>query len=331
MDYRDYYKILGVDKSATEKDIKKAYRKLARQYHPDVNPNGASAEAKFKEINEANEVLSDPQKRQKYDQLGANWKQYEQWERSGGNAQGQPFEWAQYGFRGAGGAGQSRYGGTYQTVTEEEMQDLFGSSGGFSSFFHTFFGGPGTQTKRRHQTMPRQGQDIEQAVQITLEEASMGTSRAFQMTNPDGSTKTIEAKIPVGAREGSRIKLKGQGGPGIAGGPAGDLYLIIKVKPHSKFELKGDDLYTTISVKLTTAMLGDEVEATTLNGKLKLKIPAETQNGKRIRLKGKGMPKFKHPEEKGDLYAEVSVVLPQGLSDEERRIFKELASLRGAK
>jgi curved DNA-binding protein len=328
MEYKDYYKIMGVDKSASDKDIKKAYRKLARQYHPDVNPGNKGAEAKFKEVNEAYEVLSDPEKRKKYDQLGANWKQYEQWERAGGGAQGQPFDWSQFGFR-PGGAGQPRY--EYRNVTEEEMQDLFGSSGGggFSDFFSTFFGGSaGARTQRQYRATPRKGQDIEQPVEITLEEAFNGATRAFQMSNPDGTTKTIEAKIPAGAQDGSRIKLKGQGGQGIAGGPAGDIYLEIRVIPHPRFERKGDDLYVKIPVPLIAAVLGDEVDVVTLNGGVKLKIPAETQNGKVFRLKGKGMPKLRQPDQKGDLYAEIKVVLPQGLSDRERQIFKELGELR---
>ncbi|MDD5093021.1 MAG: J domain-containing protein [Dehalococcoidia bacterium] len=329
MDYKDYYKVMGVDKNANEKDIKKTYRKLARQYHPDVNPGNKSAEAKFKEINEAYEVLGDAEKRKKYDQLGANWQQYEQWERAGGGAQGQPFDWSQYGFR-PGGAGQTRQ--QYRTMTQEEMQDLFGSAGGgggFSDFFSTFFGGaPGGEPRRQHRPAPRKGGDIEQPVEITLEEAFRGTSRAFQMSNPDGTTKTIEAKIPSGTRSGSRIKLKGQGGPGVSGGPAGDIYLSIQIQPHPTFELKGDDLYTKIPVSLTTAVLGGEVDVNTMAGALKLKIPAETQNGKTFRLKSKGMPSMKHPDQKGDLYAEVRVVLPQGLSEKERDIFRELAKIR---
>ena len=325
MEYKDYYKIMGVDKNASAKDIKKAYRKLARQYHPDVNPGDAAAEAKFKEINEANEVLGDPEKRQKYDQLGANWQQYEQWQRAGGGAQGQPFDWSQFGFRPGGAGGQQRY--QYRTVTAEEMEDLFGG-GGYSDFFSQFFGSPRAETQQRYRPAPRQGRDIEQSVEITLEEAFSGTTRSFQMSNPDGTTKTIEAKIPVGARDGTRIKLKGQGSPGMNGGPAGNLYLVTQVRPHAKFERRGDDLHTRVSVPLTTAVLGDEVDVPTISGKVKLRIPAETQNGKVLRLKGKGMPKLKEKDEKGDLYAEIKVVLPQGLSEKERQLFEELAELR---
>ncbi|MDY6910839.1 MAG: DnaJ C-terminal domain-containing protein [Chloroflexota bacterium] len=328
MDYKDYYKTMGVDKNAGEKEIKKAYRKLARKYHPDVNPGDKGAEAKFKEINEANEVLSDPEKRQKYDQLGANWKQYDQWQQAGGGAQGQPFDWSQFGFGTRGGA---KPGAQYRTVTAEEMGDLFGGTGGYSDFFSQFFGAPGTEAKQRYRTAPRKGSDIEQPVEITLEEAFFGTSRAFQMSNPDGSTKTIEARIPAGARDGSRIKLKGQGSPGMAGGPSGDLYLVTQVKPNARFERKGDDLHTKVQVPLTAAVLGDEIEVPTIGGKVKLKIPAETQNGKVFRLKGKGMPKIKEKNHQGDLYAEVKVMLPQRLSEKERELFRELAELRKGK
>ncbi|MFO8101450.1 MAG: J domain-containing protein [Dehalococcoidia bacterium] len=324
MDYKDYYRILGVDKSASEKDIKKAYRKLARQYHPDVNPDKPDAEARFKEINEAYQVLSDKEKRRKYDELGANWKQYEQWQKAGGGAQRQPFEWGPYGF-GGGGTGQTGY--QYRTVSEEELKDLFGDGGGYSDFFTQFFAGEGG-SHRQYQPRPRKGQDFEQPVEITMEEAYSGTARLMQMGS-NGTSRTIEAKIPVGVKDGSRIKLAGQGGPGSAGGPAGDLYLVTRIQPNSKFERSGDDLITGISVPLTTAVLGGEVDVPTIDGKrLKLKVPAETQNGKRIRLKGKGMPMLNKREARGDLYAEVKVVLPNRISERERQIFEELAELR---
>ncbi|NQT73140.1 MAG: J domain-containing protein [Chloroflexi bacterium] len=325
MDYKDYYKILGIDKKASEKDVKKAFRKLARQYHPDVNPDDPNAEAKFKEINEAYEVLKDKEKRQKYDQLGANWKQYEQWQRAGGEAQGQPFGWGQSGF-GARGTGQPGY--QYRTASAEEMEDLFGGNGGYSDFFSQFFGGGGGRSRRQYQSRPQKGQDLEHTIDITMEEAYSGATRLMQMGN-NGTSRTIEAKIPPGVKDGSRIKLAGQGGQGIAGGPVGNLYLITQIKPHSQFERNGDDLFAKISVPLTTAVLGGEVDVPTLNGKkLKLKIPSETQNGKKIKLKGKGLPKLKKREENGDLYAEVKVVLPQKLSDKERKVFEELAELR---
>jgi len=322
MDYKDYYKILGVDKEVSEKDLKKAYRKLARQYHPDVNPDKPEAEAKFKEINEAYEVLSDKEKRAKYDELGANWKQYEQWQKAGGNAQGQPFSWGQAGY-GNGGSGYQ-----YRTVTPEEMEDLFGGGQGYSDFFSQFFGGMGGGTHRQYQQRPRKGQDLEHTVDITLEEAFHGTSRLMQM-GTNGTSRKIEAKIPPGVKDGSRIKMSGQGGPGVAGGPSGDLYLVTEVKPNTSFVRNGDDLSTTISVPLTTAVLGGEVDVFIIDGKtVKLTIPAETQNGKRIRLKGKGMPSLKNKDERGDLYVEVKVVLPQKLSEKEVAVFRELAEIR---
>ena len=215
-------------------------------------------------------------------------------------------------------------------MTEEDMQDLFGTSGGFSNFFYTFFGAPGTETQRQYRPTPQKGRDIEQPVDITLEEAFSGTTRMMQMSDASGAaTKTIEAKIPPGVQDGSRIKLVQQGSPGIAGGQAGNLYLVTKIKQHHRVERKGDDLYTKISVPLTTAMLGGEVDVHTLNGKLKLNIPAETQNGRKFRLKGKGMPHLKNQDQKGDLYAEANVALPEKLSDTEREIFKELSKLRG--
>lgn len=326
MEYKDYYKILDVDKTASEKDIKKSYRKLARQYHPDVNPGKPEAEAKFKEINEAYEVLSNKEKRQKYDELGANWKQYEQWQKSGGEAYGQPFGGAQYGY-GTGGPDQAGY--QYRTVSAEELNDLFGGNEGYSEFFTQFFGGTaGGESRRRYQPRPRRGQDFEQVIEITLEEAYNGTARLMQM-GANGTSRNIEAKIPAGVADGSRIRLAGQGGPGVAGGPAGDLYLVTQVKPDSRFERNGDDLKTTISVPLTTAILGGEVDVPAIDGKkVKLKIPPETQNGKKIKLKGKGMPGLAKRGEKGDLYAEVKVKLPEKLSDRERKVFEELAALR---
>ncbi len=327
MEYKDYYQIMGVAKHATEKDIKKAYRRLARQYHPDVNPSNKEAEAKFKEINEAYEVLGDPENRRRYDELGANWKHYDEWHSAGSGDQGQPFNWSQSGFRPR-GERQPRY--EYRTVIEEEMQDLFGSSGDFSNFFYAFFGAPGAEVHQQYRPAPRKGGDLEQPVGITLEEAFRGTSRMMQISQSHGAARTIEARIPPGVQDGSRIRLASQGEPGIAGGPAGDLYLVAQLKPHPVFERKGDDLHTRISVPLTTAVLGGELEVPIINGRVKLKIPPETQNGKVFRLKGKGMPCLKHPENKGDLYAEVKVALPDRLSDRERELFQELARLRWA-
>ncbi len=340
MDYKDYYKIMGVDKKATAKEIKAAYRKLARQHHPDVNPGNKQAEARFKEINEAYEVLGDDEKRKKYDELGSHWKEYEQWQKAGGAAGGQPFDWSRYGFA---GGGQPGGGVHYQTMTEEDLQNLFGGGGEspFSSFFYTFFGGdqpgagPGAGGRFRTGGRSRRGQDFEEAIEITLEEAYSGTTRMFQMEDRSGNSRRIEAKIPAGVQEGSKVRLAGQGGPGMGGGPAGDLYLVVHILPHQVFERKGDDLHSRLRVPLTTAVLGGEVTVPNLNGRVVLKIPAETQNGRVFRLKGKGMPRLVEPrlnvpEQHGDLFAEVSVVLPDKLTDKERKLFEELDRLRGA-
>ncbi|MDY6836244.1 MAG: J domain-containing protein [Chloroflexota bacterium] len=325
MEYKDYYKILDVDKNASKEDIKKSYRRLARKYHPDVNPGNAEAEAKFKEINEANEVLSDSEKRRKYDELGANWKQYEQWQRASG-AQGQPFEWGQY-YGGQDGGG-SRY--QYRTMTEDDLNEMFGgTAGGFSSFFRTFFGGdPNARVRRDQRNSSIKGQNIQQPVEITLEESFTGTTRIFEMLGADGNRRRIEAKIPAGVTEGSQVKLKGQGTPGLNGGAAGDLYLVTHILPHHSFERKGKDLHIEVSVPLTVAVLGGEVDVCSLDKTVKLKVPKETQNSKVFRLKGKGMPELGKPDQRGDLYVKVKVVLPQSLSHKEEELFKDLRKLR---
>jgi len=325
MEHRDYYKILGVDRKATDKDIKKAYRRLAKKYHPDVNQGNKEAEQKFKLANEAYHVLGDPEKRKKYDEFGPDWQRYEQWQKAGGQAGGQPFDWG--GFASAGGPGGSgRY--TYRTVTEEELQDLFGRSGRFSGFGFFDGDGAGDFGGGFRATRPRRGQDLEQPLEVSLEEAYHGGTRVLQMTDVGGSIRRVEARIPPGVDDGSRIRLSGQGMPGSAGGQAGDLYLVVSVYPHHIFERRGEHLHVKLPVPLTTAVLGGEAEVPTLDGKVMLKVPPETQNGKRIRLKGKGMPKLNRPDQRGDLYAEVKVVLPQRLSERERDLFRELAGLR---
>lgn len=329
MEYKDYYKVMGVDKKATAKEIKQAYRRLARKYHPDVNPDNKEAEQKFKEINEANEVLGDAEKRKKYDELGANWKQYEQWQRAGGQAGGQPFDWSQYASaRGAGG----NPGYEYRTMNEEDMEGLFGQSGPFSGFYYTFFDASGAGGNRQYRAAPRphRGQDMEQAVEVSLEEAFQGTTRVLQMRDASGKISHLEAKIPAGVQDGSRVRLAGKGVPGTGGGQAGDLYLNVQVLPHHLFERRGDDLHFQLTVPLTTAVLGGEVQVSSLNGngKVMLTIPPETQNGRSFRLRGKGMPRLQEPGQAGDLYAEVKVILPQHLSTKEQELFKELASLR---
>lgn len=317
MEYEDYYKILGVDRNASQKEIKKAYRRLARKYHPDVNPGDKEAEEHFKEINEAQEVLTDPEKRRKYDQLGASW---QQWQRTGRDPSG--FDWSQW-FAGAPGGGRVH-------VQYGDASDLFGDmfGGGFSDFFEAIFGGMGRQGPQAwagtRQAGPRRGQDYEQPVEIRLEEASSGTRRVLEK---DG--RRIEVKIPPGVKTGSKVRIAGEGAPGIGGGATGDLYLKVTVLPHKVFERKGDDLYCEVPVDLYTAILGGETNVPTLKGTVSLKIPPETQGGRTFRLKGQGMPLLRDSNKRGDLYAKVKVVLPEGLSAKEKALFKELAQMWG--
>ena len=241
MDYKDYYKILGVPKTANDKDIKAAYRRLARKWHPDVNPqNHKQSEAKFKEINEANDVLSDPAKRKKYDELGANWQQYEQWQRGGGQQQQGPFQWGGFGQQGGGGGG-----GQYQTMSQEELEQILGGMGGngsgmgggaFSDFFNMFFGGGGGQAGQQTARRSRRGQDYEQPVEVTLEEACTGTQRMLEMQGDDGKPRRIEVKIPAGVDTGSRVRMAGLGGAGAGSGAKGDIYLVVTVLPSAAYE-----------------------------------------------------------------------------------------------
>lgn len=315
VDYKDYYKILGVEKKATEKEIRQAYRKLARKYHPDVNPGDTSAEEKFKEINEANEVLSDPEKRKKYDELSAYYQQYGQMPGAG--------------YGPMGGDGGTRY--EYRTVSPEELNDLFGGQSPFSDFFETFFGSsfagqPNVRTRTSGAGGQRaiRGQDIESPVDVTLAEAYTGVTRVFELSDMDGSSKRIEVKIPAGVDEGSRIRIAGQGGQGTAG--RGDLYLRVHILPDARFIREGQTLRAKIDVPLTTAMLGGEVRVVTPDGRgLMLRIPQETPNGKSFRLRGQGMPQLGQQDKRGDLYAEISVVLPTHLNDEQRRLFEAFA------
>jgi curved DNA-binding protein len=323
MEYKDYYKILGVDRNADEKEIKRAYRKLARKFHPDVNPGNKAAEEKFKEINEAHEVLSDPDKRTKYDQLGANWQQWQRMGRDPGN-----FDWSQW-F--AGGSGGGAPGGV-RVEWSGDVGDLFGGAGGFSDFFRAIFGEMGGAGRAGVAGRPfggatgqraLRGQDMEAHVEITLEEAAQGTTRTLE--RDDG--RQIRIKIPPGARTGSKIRVAGKGGPGYGGGTPGDLFLVIRVKPHSVFRRNGNDLRCDVSADLYTAVLGGEVQVPTLNGNVSLKIPASTNSGKTFRLRGKGMPDPHKPAQRGDLLATVQIKVPQKLAARERKLFEELANL----
>lgn len=304
MDYKDYYKILGVDKNASTDDIKKAYRKLARKYHPDVNPNDKVAEERFKEINEANEVLTDPDKRAKYDRLGSSWQAYQ---RAGGG--GGSFDWSEW----MSGGNRGGY------VDLNDILGGAGRAGGFSDFFEAIFGNMG-----QARTAPRQGQDYTQKVEISLEEAFNGATRILRVGG-----RRIEVKIPKGAKTGTKVRVRGEGAEGIGGGSKGDLYLEIEVTPHPTFERVGDDLYAELPVDLYTAILGGEATVPTFKGKIKLRIPPETQSGRKFRLKGQGMPHLKQTDERGDLYAKVVVQLPQNLTPEEIALFEELADMRG--
>lgn len=307
MDYRDYYNILGVKKGASEKEIKQAFRKLARQYHPDVNPNDKRAEERFKEINEAYQVLSDPDKRQKYDHLGADW---QRWQQGGGSADG--FDWSRW------STGSPGYG-------EQDLGDLFGG-GSVSDFFRQVFGGMGgygaqqqPQRGRRYSTRPRRGRDIVQEVEISLYEAYHGATRIL-----DKDGRRLEIKIPAGARTGTKVRLAGEGSPGAMGGQSGHLYLRVKVAPDPRFERKGDDLYADVQLDLYTALLGGKVEVQTLSGPVTLTIRPETQNGMTIRLRGKGMPKLREKGEYGDMYAKIDVQLPTNLTPRQRELIEEL-------
>ena len=323
---KDYYNTLGVNRNASEREIKQAYRKLARKYHPDVNPGDKSAEETFKQINEAYEVLSDKEKRSKYDQFGDQWQYADQFARA---QQQRPF------------GDFARGGSTSFRFDEGDLGSLFGD----------LFGSFGTETFRRR-ARPRRGQDVEHPVEVTLEEAYRGASRVLSLEAEEvcsgcggsgniqnvpcsvcrGSgrvsrLKRLEVKIPPGVKDGSRVRIAGKGGPGYGGGKSGDLYLVVSVKPHQTFERKGDNLHAEVAVPLTVAVLGGEMQVPTLSGKLALKIPPETQNERTFRLSGKGMPHV-GSSAFGDLLVKVKVILPTKLSSQEKELFEQLRKLR---
>jgi DnaJ-class molecular chaperone len=302
-----------VSKTASDADIKRAFRKLARQYHPDLNPGDKKAEARFKEINEANEVLGDPEKRRKYDELGANWRSYEQ--------AGAPPP-------GAGGWGGPRSGG-YRTMTPEEAEAAFGGQIPFSDFFQTFFGGEAFENAagRRRGARSARGADVEQAVDLTLEEALSGTTRRI-VANHDGRDRSFEVRIPAGVKDGARVRAAGEGAPGVRGGTSGDLFLLVRLLPHAQFERRGQDVYTRVDVPVTAAVLGGEVTVPTLGGApVRLRIPPLTSQGRTMRVRGKGFPAVGKPDERGDLYATVQVQVPVELSDEARKHYEALRDL----
>jgi curved DNA-binding protein len=332
MEFKDYYQTLGVAKTASAKELKQAYRKLARKHHPDVNPGDKSAESRFKEINEAYEVLGDPEKRRKYDELGANWRMYEQ-----AQQQGQPWPGGSPfggGAAGApGGAWTINMGGPggYRTMSDEEMHELFGNEDPFSDFFRTFFGGGaggGRETSRGGRTgrAPRaqKGRDIEHEVELTLEEAYHGATRRISIKE-GGHARSVDVRIPAGVKDGSRVRAAGEGETGTQGAGAGDLYLRVRLRPHPVFERKGSDLYTKIALPVTIAVLGGEANVPTITGSVRLKIPETTQSGQVFRLKGHGMPAVGKPDERGDLYATVEIQLPRTLTKDQRQHYEALA------
>src|SRR3954466_6510130 len=329
MEFKDYYQTLGVAKTASEKEIKQAYRKLARKHHPDVNPGDKTAEARFKEINEAYEVLGDPEKRRKYDELGANWRMYEQAQQQG---QGWPGGASPGGFGGAsageGGAWTINMGGPggYRTMSEDEMREMFGNEDPFSDFFKTFFGGGGPDPRGRAGRAPRsqKGRDIEHEVELTLEEAYHGATRRISIKQ-GGHARSVDVRIPVGVKDGSRVRAAGEGESGSNGGSSGDLYLRVRIRPNPVFERKGMDLHTNVAVPVTTAVLGGEAQVPTITGTVRLKIPETTQSGQVFRLKGHGMPAVGKPDDRGDLYATVEVQLPRSLTKQQRTLYEELA------
>jgi curved DNA-binding protein len=299
MEVPDYYKVLGVEKNAGEDEIKKAYRKLARKHHPDLNPNDKEANKKFQQINEAYEVLSDPGKRKKYDQYGKDWQQAEEFEkaRAAGAQQG-----------GFGGPG---FGG-FEYSHEGEGAD-------FSDFFESLFGGGGRRSAGGRQVKFR-GQDYNAELHLALEEAYQTHKQTLTVNG-----KQLRITIPAGVENGQVIKLKGHGGPGVNGGPAGDLYITFVIGDHPKFRRDGNDLYATVDLDLFTAVLGGEVTVDTMGGKVKLKVMPETQNGTRVRLKGKGFPVYKSEDNFGDLYITWSIKIPTNLSEKQKELFRELA------
>ncbi|WP_133585339.1 DnaJ C-terminal domain-containing protein [Sphingobacterium yanglingense] len=300
MAFVDYYSTLGLDKTASQEDIKKAYRKLARKYHPDLNPDDEVAKKKFQELNEANEVLTDPEKRKKYDQYGENWKHGEEYERAqqqyrgrpSGSAQQNPFE----GFD---------YNGNYET-------------GEYSDFFEQLFGsrfGAGRKGSFK-------GQDYNAEIELTLQQASNTHQQTFTVNG-----KNIRITIPAGVQDGQKIRLKGQGAAGVNGGPNGDLYITFHILPDPRFDRRGNDLYSKVEIDLFTALLGGEAIVDTLGGKIKVKVKSGTQNGSKIRLKEKGFPLYKQEGKFGDFYAEVAVKIPSDLSEEQKKLFEQAAAL----
>lgn len=306
MEFIDYYKVLGLPNTATQDDIKKAYRKLARKYHPDVNPNAEEAKKSFQQINEANEVLSDPEKRKKYDQYGKDWEHAEAYE----EAKKQRARQGDFGQSDFGG------GGNYQQYSSSD----FGDGQDFSDFFSSMFGGSRNSSSRASQF---RGQDFNATLQLT--DKDVYTTQKQVLTLND---KKIRITIPAGVENGQTIKIKGHGGEGVNGGPKGDLYITFQITPDAQFKRIGADLYATQNIDLFTAVLGGDAVINTFTDKVKLKVTAGTQNGTKVRLKGKGFPKYKIDGEFGDLYITYNVVVPTDLSEEQKDLFTKLSKLK---
>ncbi len=303
MAFIDYYQILGVDKNASEADIKKAYRKLARKHHPDMNPNDPEAHKKFQAINEANEVLSDPEKRKKYDQYGEHWQHADQYEEARRQQQ-------------------SQQGGTGSDFWSSADFSNFGSgSGEFSDFFESLFGGLGG-SRRSSRSSGFRGQDINAELHLGLRDAAQTHKQTL-----DVNGKKLRITVPAGIADGQTIKLAGQGGPGVNGGRAGDMYIVFRIAEDPVFKRLGDDLYVTEPLDLYTAVLGGAQTVDTLDGKVKVKVKPETQNGTRVRLKDKGFPMYKKEGQFGDLIVTFNIVIPTGLTDKQRELFTQLSKL----
>jgi DnaJ-class molecular chaperone len=335
MEYKDYYKILGVDKKASEKEIKSAYRKLARKYHPDVNPGNPEAEAKFKEINEAQAVLTDPEKRKKYDTLGPDWeKRFGQY---GGGRSG-PYTYS------PGNAGTADFSDFFETLFGQ--RGTSGTGGGFDFDLGSIF----NRGRRQPRASAQRGQDVDQSIDVSLQEAFSGVERSFTVQGQqecptchgsglkdDGlcptchgtgtvpKSKRLDVKIPAGVREGSRIRVAGEGNPGAAGGSAGDLYLVVHVLPDPRFRREGDDLYTDVDVPVTALALGGEVTVPTVKGSIEMRVPAGSQNGRTLRAGGQGMPHLRDGG-RGDLFVKLNAVLPTKLSEQQKSLFEQLAA-----
>lgn len=305
MDFIDYYKILELDKSATQADIKKAYRKLARKFHPDLNPNDKTAQAKFQQINEANEVLSDPENRKKYDEYGKDWKHADQFEQAKQQ-------------RSQGGGGFGGFGGGQQQYSGNFEDDRF------SDFFEEMFGGrTGAGGTGRGRTTHFKGQDFNAELQLNLKDIYTSQKQTITVNG-----KNIRLTIPAGVENGQTIKIKGHGGPGVQGGPKGDLLITFNIRNNTNFKREKENLYATVDLDFYTALLGGEITVDTFTGKVKLTVKPETQSGTKVKLKGKGFPKYKKEAQFGDLYITYQIKMPSDLSAKEKELFQELQKLR---